>query len=150
MKITSLDPHQIAQYKYDDERRADRVILVGGEKLNINADLGGLEAKVQELSSSLKLLSNTVPPMQNAPEVKIVEVPKIEVVKQVQYKEIEKPVIVKQVEYKEVQVPVIVTDKQIVEVEKPVLVEKLIDFPIWLKLCLAIQTLAIIAIAIKH
>lgn len=138
-KLTALDPNQITQYSFDENLRANRVVIVG--------DAPVFNTESHTLSDPIYIEK---PVVVTQIEYKEIQVP--HVIKEIEYKEIEKPYIVKEIEYREIVKEVPVERVVYKEIEKPIIVKETSfnDFPIWLKICFAIQTLAFILIAVKH
>lgn len=138
-KLTALDPNQITQYSFDENLRANRVVIVG--------DAPVFEQSEFKVSDPIYIEK---PIVVTQIEYKEIQVP--HVVKEIEYREVEKPYIIKEVEYKEIIKEVPVERVVYKEIEKPVIVKETSfnDFPVWLKVCFAIQTLAFILIAIKR
>jgi hypothetical protein len=127
---------QCAARMFDSSNDAQRVILVGGEGITLNADV-----KMPEVLTTQVVVK----------EVQIVEVPTI--VKEIEIQYIDRPVFIEKIEIREISVPVITHEIQVVTIEKPVVttvyktievpvvVEKLApaEFPIWAKAILAVQ-----------
>jgi hypothetical protein len=120
IKLTGLDSKEIPRYTYDEDKNAQRVVLVG--------DFGIAES----IKESLKDLKIDLPTPQihdthRAPEivekyipgpVQTIEVPVI--VRETQFKDV--PVIIKETEYKEISVPTIVKETEFRDV--PVLIKE--------------------------
>lgn len=113
---TQLDTDQIMKKKFDESLDADRVILVGGEKLELSIDSDKIANAVKE---GLKTVYFNAPKQEtkehySAPQIieKNVFIPKIE--------RIEVPII--RTEYKTIEIPVI-TEK-IIYVDKPIIVKE--------------------------
>lgn len=146
--FTQLDTDQIVKKKFDESLDADRVYLVGGDNLNFSIDSDKIAQAVKEGLNSIKFTS------ESKSQVEFVEkyifIPKIEI------KEIEKQIFIPQIEYRTIEVPVI-TEK-IVTIEKPIIIKE-IEFkevyiekevPKWHKVCILLQTSAIIGLLIGH
>ena len=126
------DMNQYSAREHDTENDAKRVIIVGGEGINIQADI-------------------------KIPEAQVIEIPTI--IKEIE--RIEIPVIIKEVEIRTIEVPVIIKETQVITVEKPIIttiyekievpvivnqpgptVEKVKEsFPLVIKIILGIQAL---------
>lgn len=160
-KLTNLDPHQIIKYSFDESNNAQRVVIVGegfNPTYNVTANSSGEIPKVIEVPHIIKevqIKELQIPTIIKEIEIKEVQVPTI--VKEVQIKEIqvpivtqkieiiEKPVIIKETEFKTIEIPIIVREVEIKEIEKYVL-----KIPQWLKILLAIESLALIGFLIAN
>ena len=135
--ISNFDPNQITGLTFDNLRDAVRVHIVDG--LKVTADSINMpEQKVLQ-----------VPVIVKETEIHQINVPVI--VKEIE--KVEVPVIIKEVEYKTIEVPVIVREIQVIEIEKPVIVtefkviEKIISVvPSYVKICMIMQTLALVGL----
>lgn len=163
---THLDADQIVKKKFDETHDADRVYLVGGEKIELIVDSDKIGREIgnilgeqvvefqknsnQQLSTQLQSVEKNIFIPQV--EIKTIEVPTI--VKEIEYREIEKQVYIPQIEYKIVEIPVItekiITVDRIVTVDKPIVIEKLKEVPRWQMICIIIQTVAVIGLFISH
>lgn len=114
LNISSLDPNQMMHRTFDEHQDAQRVILVGGENLTLNADMqqqNTQEVRVIEIEKPIIIK-----------EKEIVYVDKIQVVVEKQIEYVERPIIVKEQIF--VEKPVIVYERQIEYVDRPVIIEK--------------------------
>lgn len=143
--LSQLDPDQIVRYSYDDENRAQRVILV-------NEDGSGtmpLEVAQQVVQQApAQLVTVEVPIIVKETEIKIVEVPTIITQERVVKVETEKTII--QTELRVIEVPVIVKEIEFKEIEKTVFIEKSViqTIPLWLKVCIVVHTFSFMGILI--
>lgn len=124
---------------------ADRVILVGGEKLDISIDSDKIANAIKEAlqGESYKLQDNV-----KQSEIQIIEknvfIPKIE--------RVEIPVIIKEIEYKTIEIPVIT--ERITTVEKPIYIKEVEfrdvikerHYPFVIKLTSIIQAICMVGI----
>lgn len=146
--MTQLDTDQIIKKKFDESNDADRVILVGGEKLELSIDSDKIAAAVKDGLNGISLTAN-----QNSGEIQIITVPVKENIFIPELQVIEKQVFIPQIEYRTIEVPVI-TEK-IVTIEKPIIIkeieykqieiEKERFYPLVIKVCTIIQAVAIVA-----
>ena len=155
---TQLDADQIMKKKFDETHDADRVILVGGEKIELTIDSDKIGNQIGEvLNKQIKeWQKNSSQPQLNQlqqidknifiPKIERVEVPTI--IKQIEYKEIEKNVYIPQIEYKTIEIPVIT--ERVITVEKPIVIEKFREVPKWQMICIFLQTAAVIGLFISH
>ena len=153
-KLTQLDMDQCTKRTFDETNWATRVVLVGGENLTINADV--------KQSENQKIQVIEVPVIVKEVEYKEIQVPQI--IEKVEYRTIEVPVLIKETEYKEIikEVIVEVPKFEVITIEKPVIVveyrdvhipfviEKYKQFPMIVKICIVLQSLALIGLLIKH
>lgn len=118
--LSSLDPNQITTKEHDESLDAKRVVLVGGEKLNITLDETKLVEAVKQGLNSL-----TLPQNQTSGEIQVINVPTKEnvFIPHIEIKEIEKQVIVPQIEYRTIEIPVVT--ERIVTVEKPIVIKEI-------------------------
>lgn len=146
--LTQLDTDQIMKKKFNESLDADRVYLVGGENLNFSMDSDKIAQAVKEGLSHIEF--NKEPKSQVEFVEKHIFIPKIEI------KEIEKQVFIPQIEYKTIEVPVII--EKIVTIEKPVVIKE-IEFkevyrekevPKWQRVCIIMQTIAVLGLFISH
>ena len=152
--ITSLDSAQITKYTYQEELDANRVFLVGGEKLELSVDNAQLAKAVQDGLSRAKLELPKEKEIQlvrydvNVPVsvvdtiVQKVEVPVI--IKEPIFRDV--PVIVREqyTDIKKIEVPVIVKEYEVLKVEVPVVLENKFDriFKISLLVLLGLLTIS--------
>lgn len=148
---SSLDPNQIVQYKYDDALRADRVVLVGGENINISASLDAdaigkaiashILIPEQKVSNEIQQLS--IPTIIKETSIEKIEVPVIIKETEIKLVEVPKVIIEKQIEIKEIQVPVVTQEVKIIEIYRD-------KFSSLEKILLAAQVVAMIFVAISY
>lgn len=146
VNLTRRDYNQIPQYEHDEIANAKRVVVVGQD---FSIDSSMIAKAVKEGLSTL-----TLPQGQTSGEIQVINVPVQETVfiPQIQYKTLEVPVIVKEIEYREIEKPVIV--EKIVTIEKPVYITEFKEIvkekevPRWQKICMMIQTAAVIGLLI--
>lgn len=141
-KLTQLDTDQIHKLTFDESIDAQRVILVGGEKLDIQIDEQNF---LNAIKDGLKLIKIDT---SNKSELTVIEknvfIPKIE--------RIEVPTIITQIEYKEIEKPVII--EKIVTIEKPIIIKEIQQvevikeryYPFIIKLTAVLQTVAVLGL----
>ena len=201
-KLTSLDVDQCARYAFDEDNAAQRVILVGGENLTINAEVkDSSQFKTVEVPVIVKETQfRDIPQIIIQKEIERVEIPTIvketqykdvpvivkevefrnipQIIKEVEFKEIQVPVVIKEIEYREIEKPIVIKEIEykeiikevfievpkieVVTIEKPVIVteyrdvhipfivEKYKSLPMIVKICIGLQTLAMLGLLIKH
>lgn len=144
---TQLDTDQIHKKTFDESIDANRVTIVGSD-FNLDSNL-----IAQAVEKGLSKLS--VPQLVSQPYVEEKEIEKIVYIPQIEYREIEKQVLVPQIEYKTIEIPVIT--ERIVTVEVPVVIKETEyknlnnnEAPTWQKVCLILQTLAMVGFCIGH
>lgn len=119
-KITQLDSDQIVKYSFDEEHKANRVILVNG--LSIDSDKIS-NSIANSLNESLKKVNFNSNAKSNHPvEIKTIEVPII--VKEYEVIQIEKPVVVFETKIVEIERPIIIEQPKIIEIEKQIVVKE--------------------------
>lgn len=150
--LSQLDTNQIVQKMFDQELDAQRVSIIGGADIKIDIDPSQITDAIKEG------LKNIVIPPQKTPEI-VPFMTEKEVEKHVfipQIERIEVPVIIKEVEYKTVEVPVII--EKIVTVEKPIIIKEIEfkevikerNYPLIIKVCTVLQTMAIMGILLLN
>jgi hypothetical protein len=141
-ELTQLDNAQLPRYMYDAENQAQRVVLVGGSDIQINAQVQQqpqIETRIEKIE---------VPVIVKELSVQQVNVPVI--IKEVQIERIEIPVIVKEVELRVVKTDVVVTKHEVIQIEKPIFIEKSTQLPKWVFACMAIQALSSFGLLVSH
>jgi|ERR1019366_523603 hypothetical protein len=156
-KLSLLDTDQIIKMKFDETMDADRVMLVGGEKLELSIDSDKIANAIKESLSDFKFMSENRVKVDLQPQIQSVEnvvfVPQIEyktlevpvIVTQIEYKEIEKIVYIPQIEYKTIEIPVIT--ERIVTLERPVYITEFKEivkeryYPLTIKIATIFQAL---------
>jgi len=140
--FSQLDTDQIIKKRFDASMDADRVILVGGEKLDISIDSDKIANAIKDSLSNINQSSKS--------EIQIIEknvfIPKIE--------RVEVPVIIKEIEYKTIEIPFIT--ERIVTVEKPIYIKEIEfkeiikerHYPLLIKVTTIIQTLCVLGLLI--
>jgi hypothetical protein len=126
INFSQLDTDQIIKRKFDEAIDADRVILVGGEKLELSIDSNKIAEAVKEALSDFKFMPETRAKVELPAQIQSILVPQIEyktlevpvIIKQIEYKEIEKIVYIPQIEYKTIEVPIIVKEIEFKEIIK--------------------------------
>lgn len=149
-KLTQLDTDQIVKKKFDEDNDAERVYLVGGEKLELTIDSSKLAKELGEvLGKSLFNPNTSNIPLSIEKEVeKHIFIPQIE--------RIEIPVVVTQIEYREIEKPIII--EKIVTIEKPVIIKEIEikevikqdNNSLILKLLTVVQTLTVLGILLLN
>ncbi len=121
MKLTQLDTNQIIRVSFDEETRAQRVMVVAGAMPDVKVDIdaSSITKAIQTGLESFKPIITVSEPSKSEKTQRI-EVPVI--IKETVIERIEIPVIVKEIEYREIRIPVEVP--KIVEIEKPVVIKE--------------------------
>lgn len=142
--LSQLDPNQMLAREHDASHDAKRVILVGGEKIDLQVDSNKIAEAIKH-----GIMEMTIGIGSKETTEKQVIVPQIE------YRTIEVPVIIKETEYKTIEIPVIT--ERIVTIEKPVIIteyKEIIknsnEIPLWIKLAIAGQSILILGIILSH
>lgn len=148
--FSMLDTDQIIKKKFDESHDADRVILVGGEKLELSIDSDKIANAVKEGLSNFRFMPENIPKVDLQPQIQSIKenvfIPQIEI------KTIEVPVIIKEIEYREIEKPIYI--EKIITVEKPVVIKE-IEFkevykeryyPLTMKLAAIIQAVCMVGI----
>lgn len=120
--LTLLDTDQIIKKKFDESMDAERVIIVGGEKLELSIDSDKIANAVKEGLSGLKIGESSKPEQYNVRQQEIQYVEKQVFLPQIEIKTIEVPVIIKEIEYREIEKPIYI--EKIVTVEKPIVIKE--------------------------
>lgn len=134
--LTDLDIDQIARREHDQEHDAQRVYVVGG---NFTIDAKFPEQQVIKQQEPIII-------------EKPILVEKEVVVIQKEFIEVEK--IVTHIEYKTIEIPTFIKEIEVLTIEKPIIIKEieikeiLISNNKWLFICLGLQSLAIIGIAL--
>lgn len=139
--VTNLDEYQMANRSFDGNKDAVRVSVVDGITLNVDRiDLPAFEfPKSQEIV------------------IKEIHIPQI--IKELEVRIVEVPVIVKEIQIERVEIPVIIEKTQIIEIEKPIVIketevkviEKQInELPMFAKVCMVIQTAALLGLMLAN
>lgn len=125
INFSQLDTNQIINRKFDESCDADRVILVGGEKLELSIDSDKIANAVKDGLSNFKFMPETIAKVdlqtQIQRDIQVIE--KNVFIPQIEIKTIEVPVIVKEIEYKTVEIPVYI--EKLVTIEKPVIIKEI-------------------------
>jgi len=123
--FSQLDTNQIINRKFDESQDADRVVLVGGEKLELSIDSDKIAAAVKEgiSLSNFRFGPEYIPKLDLPAQIQSIE--KNVFIPQIEIKTIEVPVIIKEIEYKEIirEVPIYI--EKIVTVEVPIIVKEI-------------------------
>lgn len=161
--LSQLDPHQIVKATFQEENDATRVILVGGEKLELNIDSDKIAEAVKEGLKHIDFnegqkRQNFMQMKQQAQSSKAqTQIIKENVfIPQIEIKEIEKIVYIPQIEYREIERPIIV--EKIITIEKPIVIkeieykEVLVEkyYPLFMKICTIMQAIGIIGLLISN
>jgi hypothetical protein len=154
--LSHQDPNQIVTLEHDSSMDAKRVIIVGGEKLDISVDSDKI---VDAIKIGLQGLSNTdfskpASPSYTPKEIQIIE--KNVFIPQIEIREIEKQVFIPQIEYRTIEIPVIT--ERIVTIEKPVIIKetefkeiiKERHYPKVIQICAVIQAVGVICLIIMN
>jgi hypothetical protein len=166
INLTQLDPNQVSRAEHDSLNDAKRVILVGGEKLDISIDSDKI---AKSISDTLAGTLNFQGPIESyEPQLNVITVEKQVFVPQIEYKTLEVPVIIKEIEYQEkeveklvyiteykiIEVPVIVKEIEYKTLEVPVIVKEYIKeenkVPMWVKILLSGHGLTLLGLLISH
>jgi len=108
--LTNMDSDQIPRYTYEEDMRASRVVLVGGEGLTINATVAAQPAASQAPQIEIKEIQIPQIILQKEVEIKEIQVPQVVVQESVKVVEIPQIIVQKEVEVKTVEVPVIIKE----------------------------------------
>jgi len=118
-QLTQLDTNQVIRACFEEGMDAQRVMLVGGEKLDITIDSDKITEAIKDGLKNIKLPQTDWPLTNNLMPVEIernVFIPTIEV------KTIEIPTIIQHTEYKTIEIPMIV--EKIVYIDKPIFIKE--------------------------
>lgn len=137
--LSHLDPNQISTLEHDDKMDAKRVILVGGEKLDININEEKLVGAIKEGISSIQ---QSIHQNENIQQIQTVE--KNVFIPQIEIREIEKQVFIPQIEYKTIEVPIIIKEIEFKEIVK----ER--HYPIIITICNIVQAISVASILILN
>ena len=150
MSYENLDPPQMAAITFDKELGAQKVTIVGLDKVDLTADMKPVVEEIRSLKEQLnKPQKETeyrevpVPVVQT----QVVEVEKTIVVTETKIEKIQVPHIVKETVYREI--PVTVVQTRFEKIEVPVIttvVKK--ELPLWAMIVLAVQSVSIISYVI--
>lgn len=152
--LSHQDPNQIVTLEHDNQHDAKRVIIVGGEKLDISINEDKLVNAIKDGLSSIKFENNQTSQsgIDNTAQIQIIE--KNVFIPQIEIREIEKQIIVPQIEYRTIEIPIIT--ERIVTIEKPIIIKetefkeiiKERYYPTVLKVCAVIQAIGVVALLI--
>jgi len=133
--MSKFDVDQCVRYKFDDEKRADRVFVINPMELKFDDKIVVKEFEKIEVPTVIK-------------EPQIINVPTI--VKEIE--KIEIPVITKEVQIQTIEVPKIIIQEKIQKIEIPVInSEKEFEkFPNIVKICMIVQSLALIGLMVVN
>lgn len=115
-----LDTDQIIKKKFDESMDAERVVLVGGEKLELTIDSDKIANAVKEGLSNFNFNPENGVKVDLQPQFQIVE--KNVFIPQIEIKTIEVPVIIKEIEYREIEKPIYI--EKIITIEKPIYIKE--------------------------
>jgi hypothetical protein len=126
--FTTRDPNQISKHEHCEANDAKRVVIVGGENLNLNIDKVDVPMpeviKVPEIVKETSVIEIEKPVYIKETEIVTIEKP-IEIIKkELQVEKIEIPVIVKETEIVEVEKPIIIKEYEIKEIQVPIVINK--------------------------
>lgn len=113
INLTQLDPNQVTRAEHDSSYDAKRVVLVGGEKLDISIDSDKIANAIKDALNFQGLIT---PVESHEPHFNVITVEKQVFIPQIEYKTIEVPVIIKEIEYREIEKPVYITEYKTIEV----------------------------------
>jgi len=139
-----LDMGQMYNAVFDGKTESFRVSIVDGLELNVE-NLSIPELKMPEIKPIL------------VPEVKEIRVP--EIIRETHIEKIEVPVIIKETDIQVIEKPIYITEVKVIEVEKPVIIKetefKVIEtekfkLPEVVKICIIIQTIAMVGILLTN
>jgi len=146
INLTQLDPNQVSRAEHDPNNDAKRVVLVGGEKLDIFIDSDKIANAVRDaLSNPFGVDSG----YHGEGAMNIITVEKQVFIPQVEYKTIEVPVIVKEIEYREIEKPVYITEYKTIEVSTSN-ENMLKEVPMLFKVLLGSHALTWLGLLISH
>jgi hypothetical protein len=148
--FSQLDTNQIINRKFDESQDADRVILVGGEKLEISIDSDKIANAVKEGLNNFNFMSENVAKLDTPTQFQSIE--KNVFIPQIEIKTIEVPVIVKEIEYREIEKPIYI--EKVVTIEKPVVIKEIEIkevfreryYPLEMKLAAIVQAVCMVAL----
>ena len=120
---TRRDANQVIKYEHDETANAKRVVLVGGEKLDITVDSDKISQSIKESLENLEIKMPEITTLNRNSEIKTVEVPVI--IPEVKIVEIDKPIITKEVQVIEVEKPVIIKETTVEKIEIPVITKEI-------------------------
>lgn len=141
-QISLADPNNIAQREFDEKNDAKRVVIVGGEFPQFNAQTPSLqEIRIERIE---------VPQIIVEKEIQIVEIEKQVIVKELSIERVEVPFTV--VEIREVirEVPVIQHELKIVEVPCIIRETEYKELPNFAKALIVVQAMATIILLLKQ
>lgn len=141
-KISDMDPNVILRTQHDELQQAQRVILVGGEGITINADI-----KTPQ-SQDVRIERIEVPVIVKQTEIRELQIPMI--IKEVQVQKVEVPVIIKETQVQIVKTEVVVTKPEIIQIDKPIFIERSKEFPKWAIACMVLQVISSFGLLIAH
>lgn len=156
--LSSLDTDQIVKKVFQEDLDAQRVVLVGNEKMELSVDSDKLSSAIsnaiKDSLKDVKFEQTTVPQLISAPYIEEKAEPIIIPIREIE--KIEIPVIIKETEIRTIEVPVII--EKIVTVEKPIIIKETEfkevyrekEFPKWHKICMFLQTAAVFGILLSH
>lgn len=153
INLTQLDPNQILQAIFQEDKDAQRVVLVGGEKLDITVDSNKIAEAIRDGLKNITVPSynERLPSFTNAiPIEKNIFIPQIEI------KTIEIPTIIKEIEYREIEKPIYID--RFVTVDKPIIIKetefRYIEvekkYPKILKITAVVQAIGVICILLMN
>lgn len=152
INFTQLDTNQVINRKFDPDNDADRVILVGGEKVEISIDQDKMVQAIKDGLSNIKIDNNQ--PVQQATQIQVIE--KNVFIPQIEIREIEKQVIVPQIEYRTIEIPVVT--ERVVTVDRPVIIKetefkeivKERHYPLIITICNIVQAMGVATLLILN
>jgi hypothetical protein len=151
---SQLDTDQIIKKVFQEDLEANRVVLVGGEKININVDSAQIGKSLGDVLKEY-MRDYSAPQLISAPYIEEhAQEPIVVTVKEIE--RIEIPTIITQIEYRTIEVPVLI--EKIVTVEVPIVIKEVEfkeiikerDFPNWYKICFILQTIVVCSILISR
>lgn len=148
VKLSQYDPNQIVRMGFDDDQRAQRVILIGGEMPEIkmgspqSVRIERIEVPtiIKEIDiREVKVASQII--VQKEIQIERIEVPQIIIQKELQIERVEIPIIVK--EFVEIIKEIPIVQHEVKFIEKEVYVDRIVqkDLPKWIKFALVTQVM---------
>lgn len=150
MSYENLDPPQIARITFDEVLGAQKVTIVGLDKVDLTADMNPVVEEIRLLKEQLnnpqkEVMFKEIP----VPviETKVVEIEKQIVVKETKIEEIKVPQVIKETVYREIPITVVETRFEKIEVPVITTVTKT-QLPLWAMIVLAVQSTTILSFII--
>jgi len=144
--LSQLDHNQLVQREHDQSNDAKRVVIVGGEKLDISIDSDKIAQAVKDGMANIKFPKDD----RIGDAFNLIEVEKQVFIPQIEYRTIEVPVIVKEIQYREIEKPVYITEYKTIEVPSGVKENISKEVPILIKVLLGSHALTWLGLLINH